>query len=85
MADKKLSVRHLSVTESGDVVCGQQYRGEPDHTAPLVAVHQRGKSLQHLHAEEEDWLRFNHYIASIASLDGYILATSPRGNCYGVW
>ncbi|KXI23907.1 DUF1513 domain-containing protein [Photobacterium sanguinicancri] len=85
LADKQLSIRHLSVTESGDVVCGQQYRGEPDHAAPLVAVHQRGKALQHLHAEEEDWLRFNHYIASIASLDGYILATSPRGNCYGVW
>lgn len=85
LTNKQLSIRHLSVTESGDVVCGQQFRGEPEQAAPLVAIHQRGKALEHLQADEEEWLRFNHYIASIASLDGYLLATSPRGNCYGIW
>lgn len=85
LPDKKLSIRHLSVTESGDVVCGQQYRGEPEHGAPLVAIHKRGQPLKSLIAADEEWLRFNHYIASISSLDGYLLATSPRGNCYGIW
>ncbi|PSW14699.1 DUF1513 domain-containing protein [Photobacterium rosenbergii] len=87
LADKQLSIRHLSVTDTGEIACGQQYRGLPEDAAPLVALHRRGEGevLKPLLAEEEQWLRFNHYIASIASLDGYLLATSPRGNCYGIW
>ena len=87
LADKQLSIRHLSVTDTGEVACGQQYRGLSEDAAPLVALHRRGQGerLRPLLAEEEQWLRFNHYIASIASLEGYLLATSPRGNCYGIW
>ncbi|WEM43373.1 DUF1513 domain-containing protein [Photobacterium sp. DA100] len=87
LADKQLSIRHLSVTDTGAIACGQQYRGLPEDAAPLVALHRRGEGeeLQPLLAEEEQWLRFNHYIASIASLEGFLLATSPRGNCYGIW
>lgn len=85
LEDKRLSIRHLSVTDTGEVACGQQYRGEPEQAAPLVTLHRRGQPLRHLQAEDEQWLRFNHYIASIASVDGYLLATSPRGNCYGIW
>lgn len=85
LKDKHLSIRHLSVTDTGEIACGQQYRGDPDQAAPLVALHRRGQPLRQLHAEDEEWLRFNHYIASIASVDGYLLATSPRGNCYGIW
>lgn len=85
LPDKHLSIRHLSVTDTGAIACGQQYRGKPEDAVPLVALHRRGQALQHLVAEEAEWLRFNHYIASIASLDGYLLATSPRGNCYGIW
>lgn len=85
MEDKKLSIRHLSSTSDGRVLCGQQYRGEPEYGAPLVAIHQRGGELQVLNAEPEQWLRFNHYIASISVLDDLVLATSPRGNCYGIW
>ena len=87
LADKQLSIRHLSVTDTGEIACGQQYRGLPEDAAPLVALHRHGDGevLKPLQAEEEQWLRFNHYIASIASLDGYLLATSPRGNCYGIW
>ena len=87
LADKQLSIRHLSVTDTGEIACGQQYRGLPEDAVPLVALHHRGEGevLKPLLAEQEQWLRFNHYIASIASLDGYLLATSPRGNCYGIW
>ena len=87
LADKQPSIRHLSVTDTGEIACGQQYRGLPEDAVPLVALHRRGEGevLKPLLAEQEQWLRFNHYIASIASLDGYLLATSPRGNCYGIW
>ena len=85
LPDHKLSIRHLSLTDDGRVLCGQQYRGEPEDGVPLVAVHRRGEPLQLLTAEPEEWLRFNHYIASIAVLGEHVVATSPRGNCYGVW
>ncbi|WP_196588363.1 DUF1513 domain-containing protein [Aliivibrio fischeri] len=83
--DHKLSIRHLSQTHDGRVLCGQQYRGEPEDGVPLVAIHQRGGALIPLKAEPEEWLRFNHYIASIAVLGTHVVATSPRGNCYGAW
>ncbi|MGR6839866.1 DUF1513 domain-containing protein [Aliivibrio wodanis] len=85
LPDHKLSIRHLSLTDDGRVLCGQQYRGEPEEGMPLVAIHQRGRPLVQLNAEPEEWLRFNHYVASIAVLGEHVVATSPRGNCYGVW
>lgn len=85
LPDHKLSIRHLSLTDDGRVLCGQQYRGQPEDGMPLVAVHRRGEPLKQLNAEPEEWLRFNHYIASIAVLGDHVVATSPRGNCYGVW
>lgn len=85
LADPKLSIRHLSLTGDGRVLCGQQYRGEPEDGVPLIAIHRRGDALYTLDAEPEEWLRFNHYIASIAVLGDHVVATSPRGNCYGVW
>ena len=85
MQDKKLSIRHLAHDGSDTVLCGQQYRGEPDEYPALLAMHTRGDKLKQLKAEPEQWARFNHYIASIAATDKWILATSPPGNCYGIW
>ncbi|TFH93429.1 DUF1513 domain-containing protein [Vibrio ouci] len=85
LADNKLSIRHLAHDGSKTVLCGQQYRGEPDEYPALLAMHTHGGALTPLKAEPEQWARFNHYIASIAATDEWILATSPRGNCYGIW
>ena len=85
LPDHKLSIRHLAHDGSGTVLCGQQYRGSPEDFPPLIAIHSRGGELTNLQAEPEQWARFEHYIASIATTDDWILATSPRGNCYGIW
>ncbi|WP_428772376.1 DUF1513 domain-containing protein [Vibrio sp.] len=85
LADHHLSIRHLAHDGAETVLCGQQYRGEPDAYPALLAMHKRGGEIQPLLAEEEQWARFNHYIASIAATEDWILATSPRGNCYGIW
>ncbi|SMY32504.1 DUF1513 domain-containing protein [Photobacterium andalusiense] len=85
LANKHLSIRHLDVTADGNVICGQQYKAKTDITVPLVAMHRRNQSLQPLFGDDEQWQRFNHYISSVVSLDNYVLATSPRGNCYGIW
>lgn len=83
--DHHLSIRHLAHDGDKTVLCGQQYRGEPDEYPSLLAMHTKGGKMIPLRAEPEQWARFNHYIASIAATDEWILATSPRGNCYGIW
>ncbi len=85
LPDHKLSIRHLAHDGSETVLCGQQYRGEPDEYPALLAMHTRGGEMQTLQAEPEEWARFNHYIASIAATNDWILATSPPGSCYGIW
>ncbi|UUM31641.1 DUF1513 domain-containing protein [Vibrio japonicus] len=85
LPDNHLSIRHLAHDGDKTVLCGQQYRGEPDEYPSLLAMHTRGGELIPLQAEPEEWSRFNHYIASIAATEEWILATSPRGNCYGIW
>ncbi len=85
LPDKKLSIRHLAHDGAETVLCGQQYRGEPDEYPSLLAMHTKGGEFVSLNAEPEQWSRFNHYIASIAASEEWILATSPRGNCYGIW
>ncbi|CSB15026.1 mechanosensitive ion channel [Vibrio cholerae] len=85
LPDRHLSIRHLAHDGDNTVLCGQQYRGQPDDYPPLVAMHTGTGPLKPLQAEPEQWARFNHYIASIAATDEWILATSPPGNCYGIW
>lgn len=83
--DAQLSIRHLAHDGEKTVLCGQQYRGTPDDSPSLLAMHTSGEGMVSLQAEPEQWARFNHYIASIAATQDWILATSPRGNCYGIW
>jgi len=85
LPDNHLSIRHLAHDGDKTVLCGQQYRGEPDEYPSLLAMHTQGGQMIPLEGEPEQWARFNHYIASIAATDEWILATSPRGNCYGIW
>lgn len=85
LPDHHLSIRHLAHDGSETVLCGQQYRGQPEDSPSLIAMHTRGGEMQPLLAEAEEWAHFNHYIASIAATDQWILATSPVGNCYGIW
>ncbi|RXJ74211.1 hypothetical protein CS022_03830 [Veronia nyctiphanis] len=83
--DHKLSIRHLAVGPNGEVLTGQQYRGDSSQSVPLVAIYHPENGYHSLKAEPEQWARFNHYIASIACTEKYIYATSPRGNCFGIW
>lgn len=83
LPDRHLSIRHLAHDGDNTVLCGQQYRGQPDDYPPLVAMHTGTGPLKPLQAEPEQWARFNHYIASIAATDEWILATSPPGIAMG--
>ncbi|MDW6003871.1 DUF1513 domain-containing protein [Vibrio mangrovi] len=85
LGDHHLSIRHLAHDGADTVLCGQQYRGTPDDYPALITMHRPGEEMITLKAEPESWARFNHYVASIAATDKWILATSPPGNCYGIW
>ncbi|EGU37703.1 hypothetical protein VII00023_07164 [Vibrio ichthyoenteri ATCC 700023] len=85
LPNKRLSIRHLAHDGDNTVLCGQQYRGQAEDTPALLAMHSPGRDLISLKAEPEQWARFDHYIASIAASEDWILATSPRGNCFGIW
>ncbi|RJX68375.1 DUF1513 domain-containing protein [Vibrio sinensis] len=85
LPDRHLSIRHLAHDGNNTVLCGQQYRGNSEEAPALLAMHTQGGELEPLIAEPEQWSRFNQYIASIAASEQWILATSPRGNCYGIW
>ncbi|WP_434355234.1 DUF1513 domain-containing protein [Parasalinivibrio latis] len=85
LPDNQLSIRHLAV-EDGLVVTGQQYQGDTDETVlPLVATHRPGGEYRMLAASWGEWRRFDGYVASVTVTDKIIVATSPRGNCYGCW
>lgn len=85
LKNPQLSIRHLTVDKQGLVVFACQYQGEKE-LLPLIYTHQLGqKKAQTLNATEEQWLRFDDYIGSIAVSHNEIIATSPRGNCYAKW
>lgn len=81
------SMRHLSVTPGGRVLCVQQWQGPAHQTPPLVAVHDRGGPLHLLLAPEEIQARLRNYCGS-ASTDpsGRVAAVSaPRGGLVTFW
>ncbi|MEQ6203441.1 DUF1513 domain-containing protein [Sulfitobacter sp. HNIBRBA2951] len=78
---QKSSIRHMAVSEAGDVAIGMQWEGDGASPA-LVARHRRGGAIVPA-ALPADMLRpLDGYIGSVAlSRNGQeIAATSPRGS-----
>ncbi|MGI9273410.1 MAG: DUF1513 domain-containing protein [Endozoicomonas sp.] len=84
--DPQLSIRHLAVSSDGLVAVGMQYQGEPGSMLPLAAFHRRGEPLDAVKADDEQWLLFSDYVASVCLLPeaGSMAITSPRGNRIGL-
>ncbi|MDD1794746.1 DUF1513 domain-containing protein [Enterovibrio sp. ZSDZ42] len=85
LKDHQLSIRHLAVSSAKDVVIAQQYKGDTDKVSPLLAIKRNNGDFVTLKGSTEQWTRFQHYIGSVACTDKQVIATSPRGNCFGVW
>lgn len=85
LPDHLLSIRHLAVDEQGLVALACQYQGD-EAINPLLYTHQLGQTdAMAVAGEEEEWLRFNDYLGSVAIYQDQIIATSPRGNCFAIW
>ena len=84
----RLSIRHLALTEMGDVAAALQDSADvPDLDCPLGLLHRLGGAPRWLAAPEGGWGRLRGYCGA-ASADrgaGLIAMSSPRGNCVGLW
>ena len=84
----RLSIRHLAVTESGDVAAALQDSADaPDLDWPLGFLHRPGSAPRWLDAPRGGWARLRGYCgaAAVDSGAGLIAMSSPRGNCTGLW
>jgi hypothetical protein len=84
----RLSIRHLALTESGDVAAALQDSADvPDLDWPLGFLHRPGSSPRWLAAPHGGWGRLRGYCgaAAVDSGAGVIAMSSPRGNCIGLW
>lgn len=81
------SVRHLAVAADGTIVSGQQYEGDPQDAAPLLAIKRPGQAFQPFPLGEAQRLVMNQYTASLAIHDELRLLalTAPRGNRFFIW
>jgi hypothetical protein len=84
----RLSIRHLAVTEAGDVAAALQDSADvPDLDWPLGFLHRPGSAPRWLAAPQGGWGRLRGYCgaAAVDSGAGLIAMSSPRGNCIGLW
>jgi hypothetical protein len=84
----RLSIRHLAVTEAGDVAAALQDSADvPDLDLPLGFLHRPGSAPRWLAAPDGGWARLRGYCGAVAvdRAAGLIALSSPRGNCVGLW
>lgn len=81
------SIRHLAVAADGTVISGQQYMGDPQDSAPLLAIRRPGETLRPFALGEVQRLAMNQYTASVAvhSELRLVALTAPRGNRFFIW
>lgn len=81
------SVRHLAIAADGTIVAGQQYMGDANDHADLLAIKRPGQPFQPFPLADEQRLSMTQYTASVAIHDELRLValTAPRGNRFFIW
>jgi hypothetical protein len=86
LPDRQLSIRHIDIDNSGQIVIALQYEGPGTNRVPLLASHAGEDTLQLFAADACDWRRFDQYTGSVKFAGDNIAAvSSPRGNCLSFW
>lgn len=85
--DHQLSIRHLAVTPSDQVVAIQQYEGRRPDAHALVMFHRLGEKPRVPRPDPRTLKRMTGYTASAAADDRSCtaLVSSPRGNLLTLW
>lgn len=83
----KASIRHMDQNQSGLIVVGMQYEGEPFDRVPLLVMHQQGEPLRELWAPEPQQGQMTQYVGSVRfdNSGNYFAASCPRGNMITFW
>ena len=84
----RLSIRHLALTEAGDVAVALQDSADvPNLDWPLGFLQRPGSAPRWLAAPQGGWGRMRGYSGAAAVDTGadVIALSSPRGNCVGLW
>ncbi len=81
----QMSMRHLAYSPQGKLIAANQFMGEDHITPPLLTARIHPNKWVELSAKPSEWHRFENYIGSVACTENDIIATSPKGNCYGIW
>lgn len=77
-----VSLRHLSISETGDLFIAGQYQLDVKKS-PALLFKLEGDSLKPFNIEPEFWSRINGYVGSIACSGSSVIASSPRGHWLG--
>ncbi|RVU83321.1 DUF1513 domain-containing protein [Leucothrix sargassi] len=89
LEDHQLSIRHLTVSDKGDVGVATQFQGKLSERQPytLVAWQQSGGDLTPLSIPKALTQSLKGYIADIAydPIDHVLAVTAPRGNQVLLW
>ena len=81
------SIRHLAIGADGTVVAGQQYMGDINDPADLLAIKRPGQAFLPFPLGDAQRLAMNQYTASVAIHDDLRLValTAPRSNRFFIW
>lgn len=81
------SVRHLAIASDGTIVAGQQFMGDAQESAELLAIKRPGQPFMAFPVAERQLDAMRHYTASVAVHDDLRLValTAPRGNRFFIW
>lgn len=82
-----MSLHHLDVAPSNQVIVGVQYHGALTDAVALVGSHRRGSAPQWWQGDELSQLRMQQYTASVAvdRLGEKAVVSCPRGNLIAEW
>ncbi len=83
----QLSIRHLAVNNTDQVVAVMQYQGGKMDNPPLVATHRRGEDIRLLAAPETVNRSMKQYCGSVSidTTGSFAAVSSPRGNIVTIW
>lgn len=89
LADRYLSIRHLTVSPQGDVAMALQYEGNLYQQQPrsLVAWQAAGSELKLLKIAPTDLAQLRGYLADLVydPQQQLLVSATPRGHCVSIW
>lgn len=81
------SVRHLAIADDGTILTCQQFMGDSQEIAPLLAIKRPGEAFTAFPVADQQLQSMAHYTASVAvhNPQRLVALTAPRANRFFIW